>query len=138
MALHPLAGKAPEPGMLVDVAQLVARYHAERPDVHVPEQRVAFGTSGHRGSSLKRSFNEAHILAITQAVCEHRARAGIDGPLYLGKDTHGLSGPAEETALEVLAANGVQVRRAAGNGFTPTPVISHAILTYNRGRQAGL
>jgi phosphoglucomutase len=122
--------------MLVDVAKLRRLYFDERPDPADPQQRVAFGTSGHRGSSLKRAFNEAHILAITQAVCEYRKAQGTSGPLYLGKDTHALSDPAQETALDVLAANGVHVlwsRRA-----TPTPVISHAILTANRGRSSGL
>src|SRR5437763_10595071 len=133
---HPLAGKPAPREVLVDVARLRKLYFDERPDPAVPEQRVAFGTSGHRGSSLKRAFNEAHILAITQAVCEYRKAQGTNGPLYLGKDTHGLSDPAQETCLSVLAAFGVRVlypRRA-----TPTPVISHAILTWNRGRTDGL
>src|SRR5512140_222498 len=105
---HPLAGKPAPKDMLVDVADLLRRYAAEVPDPAIPAERVAFGTSGHRGSSLRRSFNEAHILAVVQAVCEHRARAGVTGPLFLGRDTHGLSEPAERTALEVLAANGVE------------------------------
>jgi phosphoglucomutase len=135
---HPLAGKPAPKELLVDVPDLLRRYHAEAPDPSDPAQRVAFGTSGHRGSSLRRSFNEAHILAVAQATAEHRARAGVDGPLYLGRDTHALSEPAERSALEVLAANGVQVVVSQGGAPVPTPVISHAILTYNRGRTAGL
>jgi phosphoglucomutase len=135
---HPLAGKPAPKDLLVDVPDLLRRYAAEAPDPKEPAQRVAFGTSGHRGSSLRRSFNEAHILAVAQAVAEHRARAGVDGPLYLGSDTHALSAPAERSALEVLAANGVQVVVSQGGAPVPTPVISHAILTYNRGRTAGL
>jgi phosphoglucomutase len=135
---HPLAGKPAPKDLLVDVPDLLRRYAAERPDPADPAQRVAFGTSGHRGSSLRGSFNEPHILAIAQAVAEHRARAGVDGPLYLGRDTHALSEPAERSALEVLAANGVQVVVSQGGAPVPTPVISHAILTYNRGRTAGL
>jgi phosphoglucomutase len=132
---HPLAGKPAPRELLVDVADLLRRYAAERPDPRVPAERVAFGTSGHRGSSLRRSFNEAHIVAVVQAVCEYRARAGITGPLFLGRDTHGLSEPAERTALEVLAANGVETVISAGGAPVPTPVISHAILTHNRGRK---
>jgi len=124
--------------MLVDVARLLDAYASERPDPADALQRVAFGTSGHRGSALRKSFNEAHILAIVQATCEHRAREGVTGPLFLGKDTHALSRPAEETALEVLAGNGVDVLLAEGDGFTPTPVVSHAILAHNRGRSSGL
>jgi len=124
--------------MLVDVAKLVAAYYAEAPDPTVPAQRVAFGTSGHRGSAFDRSFNENHILAITQAICLYRKRQGTEGPLFLGIDTHALSVPASSTALEVLAANGVEVMIAAGDEFTPTPVISHAILNCNRGRKTGL
>jgi phosphoglucomutase len=135
---HPLAGKPAPKELLVDVPDLLRRYAAELPDPKDPAQRVAFGTSGHRGSSLRRSFNEAHILAVAQAVAEHRARAGVDGPLYLGRDTHALSEPAERSALEVLAANGVAVVLSQGGAPVPTPVISHAILTYNRGRTAGL
>src|SRR5690349_17825242 len=131
---HPLAGKPAPKDMLVDVARMLAAYASERPDATNPLERVAFGTSGHRGSSLKRSFNEAHILAIVQATCEHRASQGIGGPLFLGKDTHGLSDPAQRTAIEVLAANGVDVLVAVGDSPTPTPVISHAILTHNRDR----
>ncbi|MBZ4407204.1 phosphoglucomutase (alpha-D-glucose-1,6-bisphosphate-dependent) [Myxococcus sp. MISCRS1] len=133
---HPLAGKLPPEDLLIDPEKLRARYYAEKPDVGVPEQRVAFGTSGHRGSSARTSFNEAHIVAVTQALCEYRQQQGIDGPLYLGMDTHALSAPAQQTALEVLAANGVQVRFT--DGATPTPVISHAILTFNKGRTTGL
>src|SRR5690349_14572722 len=135
---HPLAGKPAPKDMLVDVARMLAAYASERPDATNPLERVAFGTSGHRGSSLKRSFNEAHILAIVQATCEHRASQGISGPLFLGKDTHGLSHPAQRTALEVLAANGVDVLVAVGDAPTPTPVISHAILAHNRGRATKL
>jgi phosphoglucomutase len=124
--------------MLVDVSHLEAAYYAETPDFEVPAQRVAFGTSGHRGSSFERSFNEWHVLAITQAVCDWRHRQGITGPLYLGIDTHALSEPACDSALEVLGANGVDVMIAERNEFTPTPVVSHAILAYNRGRQVGL
>jgi len=138
MKTSPLAGKPAPPGMLVDVPRLITAYYTEAPDPTVPAQRVAFGTSGHRGSSFKRAFNEWHILAITQAICLYRKRHGTDGPLFLGIDTHALSIPACATALEVLAANGVEVMIAEGDEYTPTPVISHAILTYNRGRQSGL
>jgi phosphoglucomutase len=124
--------------MLVDVSRLVTAYYTEVPDPAVPAQRVAFGTSGHRGSSFKHAFNEWHILAIAQAICLYRTRQNIAGPLFLGIDTHALSVPACATALEVLAANGVEVMLAEGNEYTPTPVISHAILTYNRGRKCGL
>jgi phosphoglucomutase len=134
----PLAGKPAPRAMLVDVPRLVTAYYTDMPDPAVPAQRVAFGTSGHRGSSFKRSFNEGHILAITQAICLYRTRQGISGPLFLGIDTHALSVPARATALEVLAANGVDVMIAAEDEYTPTPVISHAILTYNRGRRTGL
>ena len=124
--------------MLVNVPRLVAAYYAERPDPNVREQRVAFGTSGHRGSSLKVAFNELHILATTQAICDYRRTQKIDGPLFLGIDTHALSEPAFVSAMEVLAANGVEVRIDKDRGYTPTPVVSHAILTFNRGRSAGL
>jgi phosphoglucomutase len=134
---HPLAGKPAPAELLVDVPKLLALYFSEAPDPRDPRQRVAFGTSGHRGSSLRGSFNEQHILAVTQAVCDYRAMQKLDGPLFLGKDTHALSGPAHETALEVLAANGVATFHAASNGFTPTPVISHAILGWNRDRKSG-
>ncbi|GEJ58214.1 phosphoglucomutase (alpha-D-glucose-1,6-bisphosphate-dependent) [Anaeromyxobacter diazotrophicus] len=135
---HPLAGKPAPPSLLVNVARLLAAYQDERPDPARPEERVAFGTSGHRGSSLRRSFNEAHVLAVVQAICEHRAAQGVSGPLFLGKDTHALSEPAQRTALEVLAANGADVFLAAGDAATPTPVVSHAILAHNRGRTTGL
>ncbi|MCG6989467.1 MAG: phosphoglucomutase (alpha-D-glucose-1,6-bisphosphate-dependent) [Gemmatimonadetes bacterium] len=138
MKTSPLAGKPAPRAMLVDVPRLVTAYYTDMPDPAVPAQRVAFGTSGHRGSSFKRSFNEGHILAITQAICLYRTRQGISGPLFLGIDTHALSVPARATALEVLAANGVDVMIAAEDEYTPTPVISHAILTYNRGRKTGL
>ena len=138
MKTSPLAGKAAEPGMLVNVPRLITAYFAEAPDPATPAQRVAFGTSGHRGSAFNRSFNERHILAITQAICLYRKGQGTDGPLFLGIDTHALSVPAGATALEVLAANGVAVMIAAGDEYTPTPVISHAILTHNRGRKTGL
>ena len=124
--------------MLVNVPRLVTLYYTGQPDPAVPAQRVQFGTSGHRGSSLTNSFNEAHILAITQAICRHRAQAGIDGPLFLAIDTHALSEPAFASALEVLAANGVEVMVDCDLLYTPTPVLSHAILTYNRGRTSGL
>ena len=132
--MHPKAGKPAEPEMLVDVDALVAAYYADRPDPSISEQRVAFGTSGHRGSSLRRSFNEDHILAMAQAICDYRSQQGTDGPLFLGIDTHALSGPANQTAIEVFAANQVEVMVDAGEGFTPTPVVSHAILTFNAGR----
>ncbi len=135
---HPLAGKRAPRSMLVDIPRLLDAYAAERPDAANPLERVAFGTSGHRGSSLRRSFNEAHILAVAQATCEHRASQGISGPLFLGKDTHALSVPAQQSVLEVLAANGVDVFIAANDAPTPTPVISHAILAHNRGRKSAL
>ena len=138
MKTSPLAGKPAPDGILVDVPRLITAYYAGVPDPAVPAQRVAFGTSGHRGSSFKLAFNEWHILAITQAICLHRKRQGTDGPLFLGADTHALSMPACATALEVLAANGVEVMIAPGDEYTPTPVISHAILTCNRGRKTGL
>jgi hypothetical protein len=135
---HPLAGKPAPKELLVDVPDLLRRYAAESPDPSHPAERVAFGTSGHRGSALRRSFNEAHLLAVAQAVAEHRARAGVTGPLFLGRDTHALSEPAERSALEVLAANGVEVVISQGGAPVPTPVISHAILGHNRGRAARL
>ena len=138
MKISPLAGKPAPPGILVNVPRLVTAYYTGVPDPKVPEQRVAFGTSGHRGSSFKLAFNEWHILAITQAIYLYRKSKNIVGPLYLGIDTHALSIPACATALEVLAANGVEVMLAEGDEYTPTPVISHAILTYNRGRTTGL
>jgi phosphoglucomutase len=138
MPIHRFAGQPAPLSTLVDVNNLLSAYWAEKPDPSAREQRVSFGTSGHRGSSFKRSFNEHHILAIAQAVCEYRATQRTTGPLYLGKDTHALSDPAFETVLEVLAANGVEVMIDQDKGFTPTPVISHAILSYNRGRTSGL
>jgi phosphoglucomutase len=138
MKKSPLAGKPAPPSELVDVAKLVTAYYAERPDASVPQQRVAFGTSGHRGSAFDKTFNERHVLAITQAVCLYREQQTIDGPLFLGLDTHALSRPAYVSALEVLAANDVDVMIAPDDAYTPTPVISHAILSHNRARQAGL
>ena len=132
--ISPLAGKQAPASLLVDVPKLMTAYYVETPDVSIPEQRVKFGTSGHRGSSFDRSFNEDHILAITQAICDYRTQKKIDGPLFLGIDTHALSFPAYASALEVLAANDVEVVLAENDEYTPTPVISHAILTYNRGR----
>ncbi|MGV8943420.1 phosphoglucomutase (alpha-D-glucose-1,6-bisphosphate-dependent) [Thermomonas sp.] len=136
--ISPLAGKPAQAAQLVDVDKLIAAYFDIKPDPSVPAQRVAFGTSGHRGSSFDGSFNEHHLLAITQAICEYRKAQGVDGPLFLGIDTHALSGPARDSALEVLAANGVEVRVAVGGEYTPTPAVSHAILVYNRGRPTGL
>ena len=138
MSPHPLAGKPAPPELLVDVPRLIAAYYTERPDPTDPTQRVAFGTSGHRGSSFRASFNEAHILATTQAICEYRKTQGVDGPLFLGVDTHALSEPARRSAVQVLAAHGVEVMLDADYGFTPTPVVSHAILGHNRGRRTGL
>src|SRR5450432_774769 len=140
MPLSPLAGKPAPPDSLIDVAKLRAAYATRKPDVSDPAQLVAFGTSGHRGAAEDGAFNEAHILAITQAICEHRAKAGITGPLYLGIDTHAASAPAQATALEVLAANGVDTLIAPVDvetgepGFTPTPAVSRAILAHNHGR----
>ncbi|SHL90701.1 phosphoglucomutase (alpha-D-glucose-1,6-bisphosphate-dependent) [Rhodanobacter sp. OK091] len=136
--INPLAGKPAPSSILVDIPKLLAAYADLKPDPSVAAQRVAFGTSGHRGSSFERSFNEWHILAISQAICEYRQSKGIDGPLFIGADTHALSQPAFESALEVLAANGVQTMISAGGEFTPTPAISHAILVYNKGRTSGL
>jgi phosphoglucomutase len=136
-SLTPLAGKTAEPSMLVNVPRLVTAYFSGKPDPSVPAQRVAFGTSGHRGSSFNNAFNEAHILAISQALCDHRGASGITGPLFLGIDTHALAEPALASALEVFAANGVEVMIDAHDGYTPTPVISHAILGYNKGRDSG-
>jgi phosphoglucomutase len=134
MPLSPLAGRPAPKDLLIDVARLERDYYERKPDVSDPNQRVAFGTSGHRGTPLRATFTEAHILAITQAICDYRHGRGIDGPLYLGKDTHAISGPAQQTALEVLAANDVAAVIQRDDGVTPTPVISHAILVYNRGR----
>ena len=136
--LSPLAGKPAPPEMLVDVTKLERAYFDTRPDVEDLNQLVHFGTSGHRGSSLRASFNESHILAITQAICDYRRMQGTTGPLYLGKDTHALSGPAQRTALEVLAANQVETLIQQNDGVTPTPVISRAILVYNRDRKTDL
>jgi len=138
MATHPLAGKPAPRDLLVNVPRLVSAYYTHTPDASIPEQQVAFGTSGHRGSSLLTSFNEDHILAICQALCEWRRAQHITGPLYAGMDTHALSEPALSTAIEVFAANEMAIFIQAGFGYTPTPVISHAILTYNRGRTSGL
>ena len=138
MSTSPFAGKPAEPSMLANIPRLITAYYAEQPEPTVREQRVAFGTSGHRGSAFKCSFNEAHILAITQAICEYRRQQGTTGPLFLGMDTHALSEPAFVSALEVIAAHGVEVMIDRAGGYTPTPVISHAILTYNRGRKTGL
>jgi len=138
MKISPLAGKLATPGILVDVSRLITAFYTGVPDLTVPAQRVAFGTSGHRGSSFNLAFNEWHILAITQAICFYRKENGIDGPLFLGMDTHALSIPACASALEVLAANDIEVMLAQGDDYTPTPVISHAILTSNRGRKNGL
>jgi phosphoglucomutase len=138
VALSPLAGRPAPPEILVDLARLEREYYARAPDLADPTQLVSFGTSGHRGSSLRGSFNEAHILAVTQAICDYRRSRGTDGPLYMGKDTHGLSAPAQRTALEVLAANGVETVIQKDDGVTPTPVVSRAILVYNRGRPAHL
>ena len=137
MPLHPLAGKPAPREMLVNIPRLVTEYFTRKPDVTRPGQEISFGTSGHRGSSFKTSYNEGHLLAVTQAICDYRENQGINGPLFLGLDTHALSEPSQETALEVLEANGVAVRIAVDRGYTPTPVISHAILVYNRGRSAG-
>jgi phosphoglucomutase len=136
--LSPLAGKPPPANMLVDLPKLITAYYTLRPDPTIASQRVAFGTSGHRGGSFERSFNEAHVLAITQAICGYRKQQGITGPLFMGFDTHALSAPAFASALEVLAANDVEVMIAKGDEYTPTPAISHAILVYNKGRQGGL
>jgi phosphoglucomutase len=138
MNISPLAGKPAEPAMLVNVPRLVTAYYAEHPDPAIPAQRVAFGTSGHRGSAFDAAFNEAHILATTQAICLYRSGQGIDGPLFLGMDTHALSEPAFASAMEVLAANGVETMIDRERGYTPTPAISHEIVNNNRGRKSGL
>src|SRR5215467_11461831 len=132
MKVSPLAGKPATPSMLVNVPKLVTAYYVEVPDPSIPEHRVAFGTSGHRGSALERAFNEWHILAMTQAICLYRRAHRITGPLFLGMDTHAVSVPAFASALEVLAANDVDVMIAGHERYTPTPTVSHAILTYNR------
>jgi phosphoglucomutase len=138
MAISPFAGHLPDPSMLINTAAVVTAYYTGMPDPLVPDQRIAFGTSGHRGGSLRNSFNETHIAAITQAICLYRKGKGIDGPLFMGMDTHALSWPAQATALEVLAANGVEVMISVGDEYTPTPAVSHAILQYNLGRTTGL
>jgi phosphoglucomutase len=138
MAIHPLAGQPAPPHVLVDLNRLRDDYYSLKPAVTDRAQRVSFGTSGHRGSSSRRSFNEAHVLAITQAICDYRSSQGISGPLFIGKDTHALSEPAFMTAVEVLAANGVETMVDRDDGYTPTPAVSHAILTYNRSRRSGL
>jgi phosphoglucomutase len=138
MSVNPNAGKPPPKELLIDVGRLEAAFYDAKPDPADPNQLVSFGTSGHRGTSSNATFTEAHILAITQAICEYRQKQGITGPLFMGKDTHALSRPAEKVALEVLAANGVQTIIQKDDGFTPTPVISHSILSYNRGRTEGL
>ncbi len=137
MDTHPLAGKPAPRSILVNIPQLITAYYLQHPDPAVPEQRVAFGTSGHRGSSLALSFNEDHIVAIVQAICDYRRSASTSGPLYLGVDTHALSEPTRATAIEVLTANNVTLMKAPEGAFTPTPVISHAVLSYNRGRRSG-
>jgi len=138
LKISPLAGKPAQPSMLVNVPRLVTAYYTEVPEPSIAEQRVAFGTSGHRGSAFDKSFNERHVLAMSQSICQYRVLRGIDGPLFLGIDTHALSVPAAASALEVLAANGIEVMIAEDDEYTPTPVVSHAILTYNRGRDRGL
>jgi phosphoglucomutase len=138
MAIHPLAGHPAPPHLLVDLNRLRDDYYSLKPDVTDRTQRVSFGTSGHRGSSSRRSFNEAHVLAITQAICDYRSSQGISGPLFIGKDTHALSEPAFMTAVEVLAANGIETMVDRDVGYTPTPAVSHAILIYNRGRKSAL
>jgi phosphoglucomutase len=138
MEISPYAGKPVEPGMLVNLPKLITAYYSGIPDITVEEQRVKFGTSGHRGSSFNTSFNEWHILAITQAICFYRVKNKINGPLFLGRDTHALSEPAINSALEVLAANKVEVLLDNNDDYVPTPVISHAILHYNKNRNDGL
>ena len=138
MSLSPLAGKPAPANLLIDPRHLIAEYHSRKPELSDPQQLVSFGTSGHRGTPLDGSFTEAHILAITQAICDYRRDRQITGPLYMGMDTHAVSDPAQNTALEVLAANGVETIIQRNGGYTPTPVISHAILTYNRARTSAL
>jgi phosphoglucomutase len=138
MTVHELAGKPPPRSLLVNIPRLISAYYIHQPDISNPSQRVGFGTSGHRGSPLNNSFNEDHILAISQAICEYRQAKNITGPLFMGKDTHGLSEPALASGLEVFAAAGITVMIQEGFGYTPTPVISHAILTHNRGKKQGL
>lgn len=138
MALSILAGQPAPRDILANIPRLISAYYTEHPDQKNPAQQVSFGTSGHRGRSQEGSFNEDHILAVCQAIVEYRQKEGISGPMYIGKDTHALSEPAEMTALEVFAANGMEIRIAPGQAYTPTPVISHAILAYNRERKTGL
>ena len=138
MSNHPRAGTVALPEDLIDVATLITAYYTRKPDPSVIDQQVAFGTSGHRGSSLKTTFNEDHILATTQAICDYRKAQGFDGPLFIGRDTHGLSEPAWASALEVLVANGVEVCVDAADRYTPTPAVSHAILRANRGKIGGV
>jgi phosphoglucomutase len=138
LMVSPMAGKPIDASRFVNVPRLVTAYFSDKPDPTIASERVAFGTSGHRGSAFANAFNEAHILAITQAICLYRKRASIDGPLFIGIDTHALSEPARVSALEVLAANGIDTMVDAHDGYTPTPVVSHAILTYNRNRKKGL
>lgn len=138
MKLNQLAGKPVKPSNLVNIPKLITSYYSQIPDYSEDEERVVFGTSGHRGSSFKTTFNEWHILSISQAICEYRKQHNIDGPLFLGIDTHALSTPAYASVLEVLAANGLDVMIAERDEFTPTPAVSHAILTYNRSRTKGV
>lgn len=138
MAIHEFAGKKARIEDLVNIPRLMTAYYLNKPNVENPEEQVSFGTSGHRGTSLNSSFTETHIMAISQAIAEYRVKENITGPLFIGMDTHALSEAALATAVEVLAANGVEVRIEKDHGYTPTPSISHAILTYNRGRTAGL
>ena len=137
MSLSPLAGKPAPRELLTNIPQLVSRYYTNHPESADPAQQISFGTSGHRGTSTEGSFNEDHILAVCQALVEYRQQQGITGPLFIGKDTHALSEPAEATAIEVFAANGLEIRISSGQTYTPTPVVSHAILTYNKGRKTG-
>jgi len=138
MSVHPLAGEKAPKSMLANIPRIISSYYIQRPDASNPSQQVSFGTSGHRGSALTVTFNEAHVYAITQAICDYRHQQSISGPLYIGFDTHALSEPAFISALEVLAANGVETFIAKDMNFTPTPAISHAILSYNKTRKAGL
>ena len=138
MAIHPLAGKKVPPELLINIPRLVSAYYTFEPDSKNSAHRISFGTSGHRGTSLDATFNENHILAISQAICEYRVQSKIDGPLFLGMDTHALSEASIVTAIEVFAANGVKLRIQKGMGYTPTPVISHAILSFNKGKKIGL
>ena len=136
--INPLAGKTVEPPMLANIPRLVTAYFAGKPDPSIQSQRVAFGTAGHRGSALNNAFNEAHILSVSQALCDDRRKRGITGPMFVGIDTHALAEPALASALEVFAADGVEVMVDQHDGYTPTPVISRAIITYNKGRENGL